>query len=317
MGKTAFLYAGQGSQHKGMGKDLYENFAEYRQFMDSLERESALGFHLKEMSFEDPDGLLNRTEYTQPCMVAFACGVNEILRSWCARPDYVCGLSLGEYSALNMAGVWDSRSTVETAAFRGKAMARASAGIEAAMTAVIGLDEEQIQRCCAEAAGYGVVSVCNLNCPGQIVIGGERKAVEKAVALAKEKGAKRCLPLNVSGPFHTRFMREAGDALDGYFRSATFHEPETEVLYNVPGGPLTDGTIADALVRQVQEPVRMESIIRYLFGHGVTRFIEIGPGTALSGFVKKTAKALGVDGSSYKTISVETKEDLEYLRTVL
>ena len=309
MTKTAFLYAGQGSQHRGMGKDLYKHFQEYREFLDSLD----LDFDIKEMSFVNSDGRLDQTEYTQPCMAAFACGVNQILRARGLRPDYVCGLSLGEYPALNMADVWDAKKTVEITAYRGKVMAQASAGIAAGMMAVIGLDDEQVKDCCTRAAEYGIVSACNFNCPGQIVIGGEKAAVEKAAALAKEMGARRCLPLNVSGPFHTCLMKPAGDALEKYFRSVTFHEPTAEVLYNYLGGPLTSGTIADVLVQQVQRTVHMESIIRYLFGQGVARFVEIGPGTALSGFVKKTAKMLGIDGGSYKMLTVETVEDIDGL----
>lgn len=306
MGRTAFLYAGQGSQYRGMGKDLYDMFTEYREFLDSL----TLDFNLKEMSFEDPEGMLDLTEYTQPCMVAFACGINKVLSAKGLLPDYVCGLSLGEYSALNMAGVWDGRRTVEIAAYRGKAMAHASVGIETLMAAIIGLDEKQVQSCCDRASEYGVVSACNFNCPGQIVIGGEKIAVEKAVVLAKEMGAKRCLPLNVSGPFHTQFMKPAGDALKAYFQTVEFRKPVTEVLYNYLGGPLTEGSIADVLAQQIQKPVRMEEILRYLYDHGVTRFVEIGPGTALSGFIKKTAKALGIGREKYEVISLETAENV-------
>ena len=310
MRTTAFLYAGQGSQQVGMGKDLYDAFPEYREFLDSLE----LDFDVRETCFIGPEEKLNLTEYTQPCMTAFACGVNQILRSKGVKPDYVCGLSLGEYSALNMAGVWDPRTTVEITAYRGKVMAQASAGVDAGMTAVIGLSEAQIEDCCARASAHGTASVCNLNCPGQIVIGGDKAAVDQAVALAKEMGAKRCVPLNVSGPFHTRLMKPAGDALKAHFQTVKFGEPRTTVLYNYLGGPLSGETIADVLIQQVQKPVRMESIIRYLFEHGVDRFVEIGPGTALSGFVKKTAKALGVDKSSYKLLSLETAENIgQYL----
>ena len=198
MGKTAFLYAGQGSQHKGMGKDLYEQFPEYREFFDSLK----LDFDVKETCFEDPKGKLDQTECTQPCMAAFACGINRILRGRQIHPDYVCGLSLGEYSALNMAGVWDEWKTVGITAYRGRAMAQAAAGVKTSMVAVIGLEEEQIGDCCMRAAEYGIVSACNFNCPGQIVIGGEKAAVKRAADLAKEMGAKRCLPRAISYLLH-------------------------------------------------------------------------------------------------------------------
>lgn len=308
MGKVAFLYAGQGSQHKGMGKDLYDTFPEYKDFMDSL----MLDFDVKKISFEDQKGLLVQTEYTQPCMVAFACGINEILRIRQVKPDYVCGLSLGEYSALNMAEVWDAQETIQIAAYRGKVMAQASKGIETAMFAIIGLNEKQVLECCADAAEYGMVSISNINCPGQIVIGGEKTAVEKASVLAKKVGAKSCLPLNVSGPFHTQFMKSAGNALATYFRSVDFKKPVTEVLYNYLGGPLANGSIADVLVQQVQKTVRMEDILSYLFEHGVTNFVEIGPGAVLSGFARKTAKALGMSLENYEFISLETVEDINH-----
>lgn len=307
MGKTAFLYAGQGSQHAGMGKDLYEKYPEFREVLDL----AAPGFDVKAISFENPDGLLDKTEYTQPCMAAFACGINRILKAGGLMPNYVCGLSLGQYSALNMAGVWDAEETIETTAFRGRAMARASRGIESGMSAIMGLSEEQVRECCGKAASLGVVSASNFNCPGQIVISGEKKAVDMACAAAKDMGAKRCLPLAVSGPFHTSLMKPAGDELEEYFRTLRFREPETEVLYDALGGPIDERTIREALIQQVQQPIRMEQVIRYLFQNGVETFVEIGPGTALSGFVKKTAKALGIDNSSYELIAVETAESVE------
>lgn len=308
MEKTAFLYAGQGSQYTGMGKDLYESFSEFREVIDSL----TLGLDVKKVSFENPDGLLDKTEYTQPCMVAFACGINQTLKKRGIMPDYVCGLSLGEYSALHMAGVWEACDTIKTVEFRGKVMAQASLGIEAGMSAVIGLSEEQVQACCDEAAAAGTVSVCNYNCPGQIVIGGEKRAVDMACAAAKKMGAKRCLPLAVSGPFHTSLMKPAGDALEQYFGKIEFQEPKTEVLYDVLGGPIdTKTSIQEVLVRQVQEPTRMEQVIRYLFRQNVRTFVEIGPGTVLSGFVKKTAKAARIDSSSYELVAIESAETVE------
>ena len=307
MKKTAFLYAGQGSQYTGMGKDLYEEYPEFREVMDSADP----GFNVKAVCFENPDGLLDKTEYTQPCMVTFACGINRILKKKGIIPDYVCGLSLGEYSALNMAGVWNAADTIKTVAFRGRVMAQASQGIEAGMSAVIGLSEEQVQDCCNRAADLGTVSACNYNCPGQIVIGGEKSAVDRACAVAKEMGAKRCLPLAVSGPFHTDLMKPAGDALEQYFRTLEFGRPETEVLYDVLGGPIDSRSIPEVLVQQVQEPTRMEQVIRYLFKQKVETFVEIGPGTAQSGFVKKTAKAMGIDSSCYELVSIESVETIE------
>ena len=207
--KLAFLYAGQGSQHPGMGADLYQAYPEFRAVLDG----ARLDFDIKTVSFTDPDGVLNQTEYTQPCMVAFAAGMTAILAGKGIRPDYAAGLSLGEYSALAAAGVFTATQAVELAAFRGRAMAQAAAGVPCGMTAVLGLDRDKLRAACEAAASEGVVEIANYNCPGQLVIGGHQAAVDEAARLAKEMGARRCMPLKVSGPFHTPLLKPAVDAL--------------------------------------------------------------------------------------------------------
>jgi [acyl-carrier-protein] S-malonyltransferase len=308
MGKTAFLFAGQGSQKTGMGKDFYEAFPDFVKEFDSAE----LDFDLKEACFENPGDILLQTQYTQPALVAFACGVDAILKDKGIVPDFTVGLSLGEYSALHSAGVFDSKTAIETVAFRGKAMAEASKGPDVGMTAILSFPEEEIKKCCEEASALGYVSICNYNCPGQIVIGGEKAAVDKATELAKEGGARRCVPLSVSGPFHTALMKPAGDKLNQYFKNIEFQKPKCTVLSNFLGGPYSDDvSIPELLVEQVQKPIRLDKDIEYLFKSGVTRFIEIGPGKALTGFVNKTAKALQIDKVAYTAVSIDTVEDLE------
>ncbi|MCR5397102.1 MAG: ACP S-malonyltransferase [Lachnospiraceae bacterium] len=304
--KTAFLYAGQGSQHTGMGKDLYDDFPEFRQVFDNAE----LDFDLKEMCFENPKDRLNQTQYTQPCMVAFACGITNILKSKNILPDVVAGLSLGEYSALYASGVWNEKDTIQMVAFRGKAMTEAAKDVDAAMSAIMGLSKDALDQCVQEASGDGIVSICNDNCPGQIVIGGEKKAVEKAANLAKEKGAKRCVSLNVSGPFHTSYMKKAGDELRGYFKNVEFHKPKIPVIYNVIGREKNNTeTIQHLLEQQVQNGVLMRESIDYMLDQGVKRFVEIGPGKALTGFVKRCAKEK--DMKDIELISLETSADIE------
>ena len=303
----AFLYAGQGSQHPGMGAALYEAHPAFRAVLDA----AGVDFDLKTTMFTDPDGVLNLTEYTQPCMVAFAAGMTALLAERGIVPDYAAGLSLGEYSALQCAGVFTAPQAISLAAFRGKAMAAAAAGRPCGMTAVLGLDREKLQEACRQAAGAGVVEIANYNCPGQLVIGGEQAAVDKAAALAKELGAKRCLPLKVSGPFHTSLLAPAGDALREKFRETAFGAMRIPVLFNCLGremGP--EDTIPALLGKQVQTSVYMEDTIRRLAELGVDTIVEIGPGKALIGFVKKTAPAI-------KTYAVETCADLDALSAAL
>ena len=303
----AFLYAGQGSQHPGMGADLYEAHPAFRAVLDA----AGVDFDLKTTMFTDPDGVLNLTEYTQPCMVAFAAGMTALLAERGIVPDYAAGLSLGEYSALQCAGVFTAPQAISLAAFRGKAMAAAAAGRPCGMTAVLGLDREKLQEACRQAAGAGVVEIANYNCPGQLVIGGEQAAVDKAAALAKELGAKRCLPLKVSGPFHTSLLAPAGDALREKFRETAFGAMRIPVLFTCLGremGP--EDTIPALLGKQVQTSVYMEDTIRRLAELGVDTIVEIGPGKALIGFVKKTAPAI-------KTYAVETCADLDALSAAL
>ena len=266
--KLAVLYAGQGAQHPGMGREFYEDFPAFRAAFDS----AALEFDLHRVCFEDPDGVLNQTEYTQPCMVAFACGVS-------------------------------AKQAIELAAYRGKAMADAAKGIDCGMTAVLNLDRDALAVCCEEASALGCVQICNYNCPGQLVIGGEKAAVDKAA------GARRCIPLKVSGPFHTRLMAPAGDALAKRFETEAFGEMQVPVLFNCLGREMPDGSSIPALlVKQVQSSVYMEDTLRRLGQLGVDHILEVGPGNALSGFVKKTLPGV-------VCASVETPAQLDAVLT--
>ena len=307
--KLGFLYAGQGSQHPGMGADLYEAYPAFRRVLDAAQAE--VDFDIKQTCFEDPEGVLNQTRYTQPCMVAFAAGLTAVLREKGVVPAAAAGLSLGEYSALHAAGVFDAQTAARLTAFRGKAMEEAAGGRDSAMMAVLGLDREPLQAACEAAADLGVVVIANYNCPGQLVIGGDKTAVEQAAALAKEKGAKRCMPLKVSGPFHTPLMKPAGEALERYFQGISFGAPDIPVLFNCLGREkAAEDSIPALLVRQVQSSVFMEDSIRRMADLGLDALVEIGPGKTLSGFVKKTVPGFPVH-------TVETVADVEALERLV
>ena len=303
----AFLYAGQGSQHAGMGQDLYETYPQFRQILD----DAPVDFDLKKLCFERPEDQLSQTRYTQPCMVAFAAGVTALLKERGIVPQAAAGLSLGEYSALQAAGVFTPREAIALAAFRGKAMEEAAQGMESAMYAVLNLDRNTLEEVCRKASEKGPVYLANYNCPGQIVIGGGREGAEEACRLALEAGARRCLPLKVSGPFHTPLMAPAGKALEEHFAGLSFGEMAFPVYFNCLGRPKTvEETIPQLLVRQVQTSVYMEDTIRHMADAGIDTIVEVGPGKALSGFVKKTAPHI-------RTIPVETAQQLEDAVTLL
>ena len=305
--KLAFVYAGQGSQKVGMGEDFYQQFPAFREVLDSAQP----GFSVKEICFCGPEEQLSKTRYTQPCMVAFAIGITDLLAQEGIRPQAVAGLSLGEYSALYAAGVLDRETAISTVALRGRAMEEAAEGLDCGMTAVLALDREKLQTACDRASSLGTVQICNYNCPGQLVIGGERAAVDQASQYALELGAKRCMPLKVSGPFHTSLMKPAGDVLAAHFKSVTFHTPSADVYFNCKGDRKSeDERIPQLLERQVQSSVFWEDTIRAMERDGVDTVVEIGPGKVLCGFFKKTAPSI-------KTYHIDTAQDFSEVVSAL
>lgn len=312
--KRAFLFAGQGSQKVGMGRDLYEKRSAFAGVIDQAEEifseisggDASYQYKsLKALLFDGPEEILSSTRYTQPAMAAFAAGLLAVLEEEGIRPDFVAGLSLGEYSALYGAGVFDLGELIRLLAFRGKAMEEASFGLSCAMSAVLGLEPEVVRQAVAKAENAGRVEISNYNAKGQIVIAGEEKAVAAAEGYALEAGAKRCMRLKVSGPFHTSFMKPAGDALEKRFRESSFAKPKIPVIFNVSALPLQEGeSIEELLVKQVQSSVRMEDSIHYLAKQGVEEILEIGPGKSLSGFVKRSEKSI-------KTYAIEDVKSLE------
>lgn len=296
--KIGFIYAGQGSQKVGMGQSFYESDDEAKKLFDSYP-------DLKRLCFQGPIEQLSQTRYTQPCMVLFAVVVTKLLKKKGIVADYTAGLSLGEYSALYASGVFDDETVIDVVRLRGKAMEEAVLGVESKMSAVMNLDRRTLKAICLQASDQGVVSIANYNCPGQLVITGEKRAVEKAEKLAKATGAKRIIPLNTSGPFHTKLLEPASLALKEKFKTVDFHQMEVPIVFNTSASELPDDqTVADMLIKQVKSPVYFEDSIRYMINRGVDTFIEIGPGKVLSGFVRKIDK-------TKKVYQVEDMDSLE------
>lgn len=301
MNKIGFVYAGQGSQVVGMGKSFYDNYQVAKDIFDNID----LDIDVKKLCFEGPIEELSKTSNTQPCMVTVAIIATRLLKENGIIPDYVAGLSLGEYSALNAAGVLTDSDAINLVRFRGQAMERAAAGIESKMFAIIGLDRELLNEAVNEAKDLGFVAIANYNCPGQLVIAGEVDAVTKASELALEKGARRAIPLNTSGPFHTELLAPASKELKEKFTTVTFNEMQIPVVFNCSAKELEPGTsIAKMLEKQVMSSVYFEDSIRYMISKGVDTIIEIGPGKVLSGFIRKIDKSI-------KTYQVEDQASLE------
>lgn len=302
MSKTALLFAGQGAQVVGMGKDLAEKFPAAKAWFDRAN--TAVGYDLAAICFNGPDVELTKTENAQPGIFLVSWVAFQLLKEHAPslKFDATAGLSLGEFTALTAAGVMSFEDGLRVVRQRGKFMQEACDATRGGMAAVIGLDEAPTREVCAEA---GVV-LANLNCPGQLVISGEAEKITKAVELAKAKGAKRAIPLPVAGAYHSPLMASAQPKLQAELAKVKLSVPQVPVISNVTAQPHgAPDEIGARLVEQVTSSVLWESSMRYLLSQGYTRFIELGPGTALSGFMKridKTAQMLNVaDVASLET----------------
>ncbi len=300
MKKIGFLYAGQGSQKIGMGREFYEQYPSFKATFDS----APVDFSIAELCFNGTEEKLSQTELTQPCMTAMAVGITDILREKGVTPVMTTGLSLGEYGALYCGGVLDAQTTIALTAFRGAQMTKAAQGIDCGMYAILGVDKDALSALCAEKADLGVAEVANCNCPGQIVISGEKVAVDAVADAVKEMG-KRALPLKVSGPFHTSLMKKAGDALNAKFTEINFCAPQIPVAFNATGKTLQNGESIPALLEtQVQSTVYFEDCLRTMIDAGVEVFFEIGAGAVLGGFMKRIDRNIPV-------YPISTPEELE------
>ena len=284
MNKTALLFAGQGAQVVGMGQDLAAGFSSARDWFDRAN--AALGYDLAAVCFNGPEAELTRTENAQPGIFLVSWVAFQLLKERVPELKFeaTAGLSLGEFTALTAAGALNFEDALRVVRQRGHFMQEACEATRGGMAAIIGLDEAPTLEICAEAG----VELANLNCPGQIVISGELEKIARACELAKAKGAKRALPLPVAGAYHSKLMAGAQTKLQAALAAPPIHTPAVPVVSNVTAQP--HGSAAETqslLVRQVTASVRWEDSMRYLVAQGFTRFIELGPGTALSGFMKR------------------------------
>ncbi len=285
--KTAFIFPGQGAQHPGMGKEVYEKYPEAREVFDKAD--AALGFSISALCFEGPEKALKLTENTQPAVLTTSIALLRVLQAHTElRPNYLAGHSLGEYSALVCSGALTFEDAVLAVHMRGKFMQEAVPVGTGTMEAVMKISEAKVQELCEKVSREGhIVVSANINCPGQYVISGHTKAVREAADLAKAEGAL-VIPLAVSAPFHSPLMKKAADALADWLDGIKFGDPEVPLITNADAKIIHTGAEAKAsLVRQMQAPVRWEASVRKLIEHGAGTFVEIGPGKVLSGLMKR------------------------------
>lgn len=306
----AFVFPGQGAQRVGMGKSLAAQFPVCREAF--AEADEALGESLSGMCFDGPDERLLLTANTQPAILAMSVAVCRLVESRGVGPAFAAGHSLGEYSAHVAAGTISFADALRTVRRRGQYMQEAVPVGDGAMAAILGLNVEGVTGACREASAElgQVVSPANLNAPGQVVIAGHAAAVARAGELAKARGAKRAIALNVSAPFHCALMKPAEDRLAPELRALQARDPRVPVVANVDAEPKRDaGSAIEALIRQVSSPVRWEDVVRRLIAEGARTFVELGPGSVLAGLIKKIDRGVLV-------MSIEDEDGLDALDTL-
>lgn len=284
---TAFVFPGQGSQYAGMGKDIAERFPTARRVFDQID--AALGFSISKLCFEGPDEQLKLTQNTQPAILAVSSAIHAVLEEQGAtRRDLVAGHSLGEYSAIVSVGGLTPAEAAKIVHLRGTFMQEAVPVGTGGMAALIGPSLDEVRSICEEAAQGEVVSVANINAPGQIVIAGTKAGIERAIEIAKKRGVRRAVPLPVSAPFHCELMKPAEEKLKPILDEAPFKDLWLSLISNVDASPIgTAHAVRNALVRQVVSPVRWVESVQKMVSMGVKHFVEVGPGSVLTGLIKR------------------------------
>lgn len=299
MNKLAFIFPGQGAQKVGMGKDFYETFDNVKEIFDGACE--WLDLDIKALCFEENDKL-DLTEYSQPALVTTCLAMADVLRNKGIEPDISAGLSLGEYCAIATAGAISVKDAITTVRKRGILMEQAVPAGQGAMAAVLGMTAEEIDEVVDSISD---VSVANYNCPGQIVITGKKESVEEAGEKLQEAGAKRVVPLNVSGPFHSAMLEEAGEKLADVLEKVTISELQIPYVTNVTAEFVNDHQkIRSLLAKQISSPVKWQQSVEAMIAEGVDTFVEIGPGKTLAGFMRKINR-------NVKVYNVQTIEDIE------
>ncbi len=284
---TAFVFPGQGSQYAGMGRDVAEQYPVARRVFDNIDH--ALGFSISKLCFEGPEEALKLTENTQPAILAVSSAIHAVLEELgTTRRDLVAGHSLGEYSAIVSVGGLTPAEGAKIVRARGKFMQEAVPVGSGGMAALIGATVEQAREICDEAAHGEVLSIANVNAPGQIVVAGTKAAIDRAIELAKKKGVRRAVPLPVSAPFHCALMLPAEEMLRPLLEQAPFKDLWVALVSNVDASPIgTANAVRNALLRQVASPVRWVESVEKMIAMGVRRFVEVGPGNVLTGLIKR------------------------------
>lgn len=299
MSKTAFVFPGQGAQKPGMGKDFYDAFDTAKQIFEDAS--NWLSLDMKALCFEENEKL-DLTEYTQAALVTTSLAMAHVVREKGLTPDVTAGLSLGEYCAIEMAGGMSLKSAVCTVRERGILMEHAVPAGKGSMAAVLGMKAEDIENTISSVDG---VEIANYNCPGQIVITGKKEGVERAAELLKENGAKRVIPLNVSGPFHSSMLKKAGQELEKILENQEISPLKIPYVTNVTGDFVhEEREIKSLLSRQISSPVKWQQSVENMILNGVDTFVEIGPGRTLNGFIRKINRDVSV-------YSIQTVEDME------